>query len=165
MARVPRRPLAAVLAGLAAAALAACAADRPGSDAPRFSLTLRAVSTDLRYTYFELDRKGNLAFGGGKNAVISSAKPVITLTDDQRREVWQIIAAGNLLDAPSKPFAKGERVTYDLSITREGMALGRNVHNIDDNVPAIKQLHDYLFGIQAEKRYKIQGLKEPTTLP
>jgi hypothetical protein len=138
--------------------LAACESPPKAGGVPEFSLKLRSASpTRHRYTYFELSRDGQLRYGGGRDAAQRITEPVTTLTAEQRREVWEIITDHHLMDAPSSPFEKPQEVAYEVEI-KQGM-IGKSFRALDDEMPGVTELHDYLFRIQAEKRYNVPGLK------
>ena len=126
----------------------------------KLSLDLRAGTTDGRYTYFEVTDDGELKFGGGRAGAMRKAARVAVLTPEQRDAIWQIIAKHDLIHAKnSKMFARAEKVTYDLDISTGGP--NHSLRAIDDEVPAVKELHDHLFDLQANVRYTLPAIQAP----
>lgn len=140
--------------------MTACASvpTEPGSPAPaKLKLTFRAARTDGRVTYFEILKDGQLAFGGGQEAVHSSAAPVAPLKPEQRQAIWDIITRHRLLEAGGKFLAKAKNVTYDVTI--DAGSTRHSLRAVDDEVPGLAELHQTLFDYQAAVRYKLPGLK------
>lgn len=121
------------------------------------TLQLRMAGKDNKYTYFELDRDGQLSFGGGRMAMMRGSKPVTTLSAEQLQAVWDVIRKHKLLEAGSELFPDIEEVRWDLLIRTDSILLGRTIRSSDDTVPGIKELHDLLFEFQAEVRYRDLG--------
>lgn len=117
-----------------------------------FSLTLFTTTTTQRVTYFEITRASELRYDGGMSATGREGKPVVTLNATQRQEIWDILMNGKLHEAPAGPlFPKAKSVYYDFTFNTGG--LDHIVRAIDDEQPALKTLHDYLFKIQAAVRF------------
>ena len=122
---------------------------------PGFELTLGTYSTDGKRTYFELAADGELSFAGGKAAVIRNAQPVLTLSLSEHLEVWALVVNNNLLSTKNQMFKSPKKVAYDISIDAGKSFRSRSFHVTDDNIPpAAIQLHDRMFGWQADVRYK-----------
>lgn len=140
---------------LAIALIAGCSSPtiEASKDAPKqFSLTLFTRTTTQRITYFEVTRAGELRYDGGLSATSREAKPVVALTPIQRQEIWDILMAGKLHEAPAGPlFPKAASVYYDFTFNTGG--LDHIVRAIDDEQPSLKKLHDHLFKIQAAVRF------------
>ena len=128
--------------------------ERPLGEDERVSLTLWSASTDRRYTYMELSELGELSFAGGQEAARREAQPVLTLTSEQLDRVRAILDEHGLSNVPSPGWDKENRVRYELRLRRTGLA-GRTIRTGDDRTPGMRELHDYLFALQAEKRYRV----------
>lgn len=145
------------LAGLVVVCLAcpACTTtDRPLGDNERFSLTLRSASTDRRYTYFDLTELGELSFGGGQAAVWREAEPVMNLTAEQRQHIARILNEHDLFNMKSPKRIDDVKTQYELRLQREGL-VRRTIRSADDQLPGVRVLHDYLFALQAKRRYDL----------
>jgi len=157
--RITTTPFALLLLAAITCAPAACQpTSKPLGPSDRLSLRLRSVSDDHRYTYFELDSQGRLSYAGGEQAARREAGPVMTLTADQLQHVRQIVRRHNLLSVPSPDVKKHDHIKYELYLKSEGWR-GRTLHATDDTLPGVRELHDYLFSLQAEKRYHIPRLQ------
>jgi len=142
--------------------LSGCATPPSGSNADmpdNFSLTLWRRTTDLRNTYFELSPAGDLAFGGGRDAVHRMAKRGGPITEDQRRSLWQIVVDTDLLNAKDHPFAQPEVIEYDLTIKGDGWS--RSIHLIDNDpgTAGAERLHEAIFKMHAERAYTLPGFQ------
>jgi hypothetical protein len=127
------------------------------TDVPEFALKLRSQGVDNRYTYFEIERDGDFLYGGGRAGAQRTGEPIGKLTPEQRREVWRIIQANRLQDAPNEKADDDSRVRYELHINTG--VLGSKLHTTDDKVPGVKELHDYLFELQAAERFKLPVMR------
>ncbi len=147
---IATRVLAVMMSMLAAAcsSIGAGSADAPGR---RMELSLAARFTDKRYTYFEIDRAGQLSFGGGSDAANRIARPVAMLTAEQFDQLDAIIETYNLLDAGSFEKQEPTAVSYRLRLRRDGQK--RSIRCVDDQSPGVAALHDQLFKYQAAVRY------------
>ena len=148
-----------LLNSLAVPMLVGCATAPVDSDVS-LRLSLRARTTDRRSSYFELSGDGQLAFAGGRHAMIGSARPVTTLTVDQLQQVRDIVAHHRLFEARRHPTGQPKRVTYELALRTKGHR--RRIRCVDDDVPGVESLHQLLFQIQADARYRselIVGVK------
>ena len=135
--------------------------DAPGAYQPsarptQLKVSIYSIAKDSRYTYLEINRKGELLYNGGRQATQRTGTPVTQLDSDQLDAVWDIICRYKLTEAPSTTFAKAEKVSYEVSINTGGVT--RSFRAIDDRVPGVKQLNDLLFDYQAVVRYKIPGV-------
>lgn len=126
----------------------------PSPLAPQsLALTLFTATSTLRHTWFEVGADGELRYAGGRDAARRQGERVLTLSPQQRQEIWDIIRNTGLLEAQAGPlFPEGERVTYDFTVNTGG--IDRIVRAADDEQPGLAQLHDYLFKLQTEARYK-----------
>lgn len=124
-----------------------------------WELTLYRATADRRYTYFEIDRKGMLHFGGGKNANLRIVEPIVQLNDEQRQQLWRIIVEEQLLDArqavpwSAEAWREVRKQQYDLSMTVGNRI--RSLRCIDDQPASggLHRLHDALYQIQTQVRY------------
>ncbi|MCE9589259.1 MAG: hypothetical protein K8S99_01905 [Planctomycetes bacterium] len=128
----------------------------PAARPARLSVELYTAWKDHRYTYIKLTDKGVLGYTGGRDATQRVFKPITTLSDAQLDAVWAVIRKYNLTEAKDTMFGTAERVTYQASISTGG--LGHNFRTTDDKVPGVKELHDLLFGYQADVQFKVQGI-------
>jgi len=142
-----------VIAALVAlAALAGCGntpgGPLPAEAPPDFSLTLyTATPAALKFTWFELTGTGELFYAGGRDATARQGMPVAMLTAPQRQAAWDIIVRGKLGEAGAGPlFPKANEVSYDFTLNTGGP--DRIVRAADDEQPALRELHDFLFNIQ-----------------
>jgi|GEM_PF-3556980 len=147
-----------------------------GCSAPRSSaLSINDVPTDLsvkvyrhlegsRHTYLVMSPKGQLSFGGGRQAVLKTAAPVGPLTPEQRQEIWNIIVEHKLLDVKNQSaFSTGKHTTYDVEIKTDKGFGKKEFRVMDNNVPTgVKLLHDKLFEFQAQQRYRNEA---PAAVP
>jgi len=119
------------------------------------SLTLRLRKATLtnKYTYFELQRDGQLRYGGGRMAMLRKSQPIITLTSPQKQAVWDIIRKHHLLDVKGEFAPERERINWEVMIKAGHFSLGRTIRCTNDDVPGIAELHDLLFKIQSDKRF------------
>ena len=124
----------------------------PGS-VPEFTLTLRCTTKGGRLTYFELKPDGSLGYGGGRFAQQRITEPALTLSSEQRREVWQIIEKHDLLSAEGSGLFAGGAASTSYELTLRASGRSNSIHAIDDAVPGVKELHDALFKMQADARY------------
>jgi len=122
-------------------------------------LKLQSLTTDKRYTYFELTPDGTLSFGGGFNAINKNAQPVMKLSREQLIELQSLISRSNLLTVkvagPQKRKAS-KRFHYEMSL-RLNSKQNHLIVN-DDLVPDLTRLHNHLFVLQAQVRYKLPGI-------
>lgn len=119
-------------------------------------VSIYSIAKDSRYTYVEINRKGELLYNGGRQATQRTGTLVTRLDDAQLDAVWDIISRYKLTEAPNTTFAKAEKVSYEVSINTGGVT--RSFRAIDDRVPGVKQLNDLLFDYQADVRYKVPGV-------
>jgi hypothetical protein len=140
------------IAAIAIMVVAGCSGGPPAklpAEAPSdYALTLfTAFPAALKYTWFELTKTGELRYAGGRGATSREGEPVAVLTPQQRRQVWDILKRGRLDEAPAGPlFPKGSDVTYDFTLNTGGP--DRIVRAADNEQPALRELHDFLFDIQ-----------------
>lgn len=146
-----------VMVTLMLTALVGCGATPATLDSPtppeHLSLQLHMAAKDHKYTYFELDRNGELRFGGGRLGMIRGARPVTTLSAEQVQAIWDVIRRNKLLQAEGEFIPDVEHVKWEMLIRTNQHSLGRTVRTSDNNVPGIKELHDLLFKFQADVRY------------
>lgn len=136
--------------------LAGCSTTRTTPDGtPQFSLKLRRATTDGRYTMFEIKRDGQFFFGGGRDATLFNSKPIGTVTDLQRKRIWELITAYKLEDASSSSvFDSAKNTTYDFAVSERGELLTSSIRVYDDQAPGLKELHDLLLDYQSQMRNK-----------
>lgn len=146
-----------LLAAIVAGSLPGCASGPETCD-PSFKLTLRRTTTDRRFTYFELAKNGELAFGGGRNAVRRVAEPVIILSAQQLQQVRQVLIQHRIFDTPKPSSAKPNNVSYELDVSAAGRR--RRIRCVDEQIPAIGTLHQLLFQIQADLRYRPDAVRQ-----
>ncbi len=127
---------------------------KPLGEDERVSLTLWSASDDRRFTYLEVSPLGELSFSGGQEAARREALPVLTLTSEQLARVRSILDTHGLYHLSSPGWDKKDKVRYELRLRRTGLA-GRTLRTGDDRTPGVRDLHDYLFSLQAEKRYRV----------
>lgn len=132
------------------------AVHQPTPRPAQLRVSIYSIAKDSRYTYLEINRKGELLYNGGRQATQRTGKPVTTLDDAQLDAVWDVICRYNLTEAPNTTFAKAERVSYEVTINTGGVT--HSFRTIDDRVPGVKQLNDLLFDYQADVRYKVPGV-------
>jgi hypothetical protein len=120
----------------------------PAEAPPDYSLTLyTATPGALKFTWFELTKTGELRYAGGLDASNRQGKPVAVLTPQQRQAAWDIIVRGKLGEAGAGPlFPKADDVSYDFTLNTGGP--DRIVRAADDEQPALRELHDFLFNVQ-----------------
>lgn len=146
------------VAAIGVAALGGCQSTGGGDDAAeRFSLTISKKTTDGRYSLIELKPDGRLFFAGGKDVIANTLHPAGTLTAEQRRRVWDVIEKHNLTEASGSLFPRGDAV-YHLELKTGGLG-SHIVNSADDHVPGMAELHDLLFEMQADARYRIPGIE------
>jgi hypothetical protein len=117
-----------------------------------FAVTLYTSTSTLKYTWFELTRDRQLLYAGGRDATARNGAPVTTLTEKQTQEVWDVIYRGRIHEAPAGAlFPESKAVRYDFTLNTGGV--DHIVRAADDEQPAMKELHDYLFKLQAAIRY------------
>lgn len=151
--------LAAVLVCLSQVGCKSLSAVTPPPGVAAIDLKLQCLTTDKRYTYFELKPDGSLAFAGGFDAINRNAGKVMTLSADQLKKVQSLIQDTNLLTAraPKNQSRKASQTAhYELSLSVDGKHNSLTVN--DDNLPAVVKLHDMLFTLQAAKRYNLPGI-------
>lgn len=149
---------------LAAFILVGCTASHVAPNAPppeHLSIQLYRWTTDRRYTYFELDRHGQLSFAGGRDAAQRVAKPVTTLTPEQTRQLWQIITTQDVLNTKNHFFTKPQKVAYEVTI--DTGQTSRTFRTIDNESPGTAKLHDALFKLQADINYNLTKLRIPAS--
>lgn len=123
------------------------------------TLSLQTLTTDKRYTYFELTPDGTLSFAGGFDAINRSAHRVMTLTPDQLHQVQALISQSNLFTTKvsgRQDRKSSQKVHYELALQMDQQS--RKLTANDDVVPALSQLHALLFEMQAQERYKLPGI-------
>ena len=128
-----------------------------GMDA--IDLSLQSITTDKRYTYFELTPDGMLSFAGGYDAINKNARPIFTLTKDDLQKVHSIIEQANLIAVKvsgNHSRKNSQKVHYELTLNINGKH--NNITVNDDEIPGINQLHDLLFDLQARERYNLPGI-------
>lgn len=122
-------------------------------------LSLQTITTDKRYTYFELEPDGMLSFSGGFAAINKDARPIFTLPKDDLQKVHTIIEKYNLIamkNSDKHNRKNSKKVHYELSLNINGI---RNNIVVNDNaIAGIDELHELLFDLQAEKRYNLPGI-------
>lgn len=131
----------------------------PPNGVASITIRLQALTTDKRYSYFELSPNGDLAFGGGYDAINRNAIPVTKLTAEQLFALQSYITQSNLFTAKvsgdqSRKAAANVHHELYLKVDHKGRDLVVN----DDQVPAITRLHDMLFGYYAKARYNLPGI-------
>lgn len=146
-----------LLAAIVSGGLAGCASGPQTCDVS-FKLTLYRTTTDRRFTYFELAKNGELAFGGGQNAVRRVAEPVITLSAQQLQKVRQVLIQHRIFDTPKPSLAKPSNVSYELDVSSADRR--RRIRCVDEQIPAIRTLHQLLFQIQADQRYRPDAIRQ-----
>ncbi len=146
---------------LACLSLSSCSGPAiKASDTPpeTFALSLYTRTVTQRLTYFEITRAGELRYAGGLSAMRREGERVATITPQQKREIWNILIQGKIHEAGAGPlFPEAGDVNYDLALNTGGF--DHLVRSVDDELPAMKTLHDYLFKIQANLRY------DPASIP
>jgi ABC-type Zn uptake system ZnuABC Zn-binding protein ZnuA len=136
----------------------------PPTGVAAITLKLQCLTTDKRYTYFELQPDGALSFAGGFNAINRNAQQVMILSPDQLKQVQQLIETTALLTAkaPKNQDRKSSQTAhYELSLNVDGKHNSIAVN--DDNLPALGQLHEMLFTMQAQARYNLPGIGTKAT--
>lgn len=151
-----RRAVTASLLASVVASLAGCQSASSNGDR-HLALTLSRTTADSRHTLIELKPDGRLFFAGGQDAIAGELHPAGTLTAEQRRAVWAVIEKHNLTEASGSLFPKGDAV-YRLKLNTGGLG-SHNIHSADDDVPGLAELHDLLFKMQADVRYRIPGIE------
>lgn len=145
---------------LSMSTLAGCSSSQMANLDPQvvpdeFELTLSQYTTEGKHTYFTLNPEGELAFAGGRAAVLRNASPVFTLTPAQRLEVWSLIINSDMLKTKNQLFKSPEETAYDVTIDAGKSFRSKSFHVTDEKIPpAVIQLHDRLFSWQADVRYK-----------
>jgi hypothetical protein len=161
LASLTQRPLQLLaLAVLTLALLAGCSsapAKSVDGQTPPFTLKLRCHTQDHRFTYFEINKKGEMQFGGGREATNFQAHPDFTLSPRQRAEVWRIITEQRVTESENILFADCKTAEYDVDIW-PGAGMGRSFRTIDDRSPGVKALHDLLFKYHLDKHMNLPGL-------
>lgn len=123
----------------------------------KFELTISAYFTTGKHTYMTLDRDGLLSYAGGKAALFREPKPIITLTPAQRQKVWSLIVTSNMLNTKNQLFKSPKEMAYDVEIDPGKSFTSKSFHITDQSIPpAVIQLHDMLFNLQADEQYKPQ---------
>jgi len=141
---------------LAIIALGGCAspAVTPGSRVPnRLSLKLYRSTQDRQFTYFVVSRDNALSFGGGRDAMSRSAKPIGTLSNEDRQQIWNTITRGQFTTLKNQAFAKSHRVAFEVEIHVGGSR--RVFRAIDDNAANLEHLHALLFDMYSDRAYKL----------
>lgn len=140
---------------LACFSLSACSGPAiEASDTPpeTFALSLYTRTATQRLTYFEITRSGDLYYAGGRAALQREGELVTKITPQQKQEIWSILIQGKLHEAGAGPlFPEARDTNYDLAFNTGGF--DHIVRSVDNDLPALKTLHDYLFKIQATLRY------------
>lgn len=126
----------------------------PGSDIPdRLSLKLYRRTQDRQFTYFVVSRDNALSFGGGRDAISRSAKPVGTLSKEDRQQIWDTITRGQFTTLKNQAFAKSRRVAFEVELHAGGSR--RVFRAIDDNTKNLERLHALLFEMYSDRAYKL----------
>ena len=140
---------------LVAIGLAACVGQTDVSNAgfpERFSLKLYRSTSDQQYTYFTVNRTGELSYASGQAAMLGLAEPVTVLKEEQGRGLWDLIRRHELLKAPHQPFRKAEVIEYRMSIQTRSHR--RNVRIVDNRAADITEVHNFLFDIIKSAHYR-----------
>ena len=132
-------------------------AEPANGTAPPFTIKLRAHTADHRFTYFEIDKVGNMRFGGGRDGALFESKPDIKLTAEQRDTLWAILKDQKVAESENFPFADFKTAEYHADIWTGG-ALGRSFRSIDDKSPGVKALADLLFKYHLDAGVNLPGL-------
>lgn len=123
----------------------------------KFELTISSYFTAGKHTYMTLDQDGLLSYAGGKAAIFRETKPIITLTHAQRQKVWSLIVDSKMLNTKNQLFKSPKEVAYDVEIDLGKSFSSKSFHVTDQSIPpAVVQLHDMLFNLQADEQYKPQ---------
>jgi hypothetical protein len=174
--RIARIPPWAPLAAICSLALLAGCSSSPPSPPATADQSLRDLrvqvegqTTDRKFTYLEIGRGGRLSFAGGRQARQHLPTEVMVLSDEQLRQVRQVVDEHRLFEVKGSGALAGfEESSYRLKLRAGGAQ--HTVRSIDGSVPGVKALHDLLFGFQAEYRYNLPGIgpgpaKAPATNP
>jgi hypothetical protein len=136
----------------------------PPAGVAMMQIKSQSLSTDKRYSYFEIEPDGDLFFGGGYDAITRNTKLVTTLTPDQLKLVQSFISQSNLftVNVPGKQDRKSaQSIHHELSLT-----LGKQSRTIqinDDQIPAVSKLHQMLFDYYAKAKYNLPGIGTQST--
>ena len=123
------------------------------------TIAIQALTTDKRYSYFELSPNGDLSYGGGFNAINRNAKPVTQLNSEQLFQLQTYINQSDLFTAKvsgNQSRSRSETVHHELQLK-----VGKRKRNIvvnDDRIPAVARVHDMLFEYYAQARYNLPGI-------
>lgn len=114
-----------------------------------------------KHTYLTLSPTGELAFAGGRPAIMRQTTPVMTLTPQQRQEVWALILRNDLLGLKGQGFRSMEHAAYEVEIKTGKGFNKKDFRVVDEHVTqGVKDLHDKLFDLQADERYRPMQTQE-----
>jgi len=150
-----------VLCLLSAVSLAGCAgtANVDKSVNPHvLSIEFEHSTKDRQYTYFVLEKSGQLHFAGGRMAQQHVTKPIMMLSADQFEQLWEVIDGNQLLKVKTKFSFPDRDRSRDVAKIRSRK--GRNtVYSINNSVAGMAELHDLLFKFQANERYRLAPIE------
>ncbi|MAX26540.1 MAG: hypothetical protein CMJ19_18765 [Phycisphaeraceae bacterium] len=134
----------------------------PPAGVQKIVIKLQSLTTDKRYSYFELEPNGQLSFGGGFDAITKNAKPVMTLNTQQLKSIESFINQSNLLTAnlSGKQDRKNSKDVHHELVLKLGNQ-SRTLQVNDNQIPAVGQLHDMIFDFYAKARYNLPGIGTP----
>ncbi len=138
----------------------------PPAGVEKIVIKIQALTTDKRYSYFELEPNGQLSFGGGFDAITKNAKPVMTLNAQQLKTIETFINQSKLLTAnvSGRQDRKSSKDVHHDLVLKLGKQ-SRTFQVNDNQIPAVGQLHDMLFDFYAKARYNLPGIGTPNTKP
>lgn len=114
-----------------------------------------------KHTYLTLNPDGQLAFAGGRPAIMRQTTPVMTLTPQQRQEVWALILNNDLLGLKGQGFRAMENAAYEVEIKTGKGFNKKDFRLVDEHITqGVKDLHDKLFDLQADERYRPMETRE-----
>ncbi|MFG0248883.1 MAG: hypothetical protein ACF8OB_08355 [Phycisphaeraceae bacterium JB051] len=146
--------------------LPACKATQttPPAGVQKIVIKLQALTTDKRYSYFELEPNGELSFGGGFDAITKNAKPVMTLDTQQLKTIETFINQSNLftVKVSGKQDRKSSKDIHHELVLKLGNQ-SRTLRVNDNQIPSVGQLHDMIFDFYAKARYNLPGIGKPNS--
>ncbi len=123
------------------------------------TLELSRSTTDRRYTAFQLQSDGSFLFAGGNAARQGVVEPVGQLTSAEIEELIARAQHHGWFNAPSARWGDKPTRSEDRLTIRLPGAGSASLRVIDGSVAGVDELHDLLFGWQAQRRYRLPVLQ------
>ena len=119
-------------------------------------IEIRMDSEDQKHTYLHVDRNDMLHFAGGTMAAAGMTEPMLKITREQRRKLWQIIRDHDLFQTHSNQATGDVLTTWNIMLQADrSRHRFRWVTTTEHQAvhQGVQQLQTTLFQIYKDHRY------------